>query len=196
MNINEIITASLKESHSTLEKIYNNDQFISSIEKASECLIDTYKSNGKILLAGNGGSAADCQHICAELVGRLNFDRKPLSAIALTTNSSNLTCISNDYGYDHVFVRQMEALALSHDSLIVYTTSGTSKNILSLIEQARKKLKYIISLTGQNTQQLQKYSDVVISVDSKKTTRIQEIHAIVGHILCECVEEKLFENLK
>ena len=196
MNINEIITASLKESHSTLEKIYNNDQFISSIEKASECLIDTYKSNGKILLAGNGGSAADCQHIWAELVGRLNFDRKPLSAIALTTNSSNLTCISNDYGYDHVFVRQMEALALSHDSLIVYTTSGTSKNILSLIEQARKKLKYIISLTGQNTQQLQKYSDVVISVDSKKTTRIQEIHAIVGHILCECVEEKLFENLK
>jgi D-sedoheptulose 7-phosphate isomerase len=196
MNINEIITASLKESQSTLEKIYNNDQFISSIEKASECLIDTYKSNGKILLAGNGGSAADCQHICAELVGRLNFDRKPLSAIALTTNSSNLTCISNDYGYDHVFVRQMEALALSHDSLIVYTTSGTSKNILSLIEQARKKLKYIISLTGHNTQQLQKYSDVVISVDSKKTTRIQEIHAIVGHILCECVEEKLFENSK
>ena len=90
----------------------------------------------------------------------------------------------------------MEALAQSHDSLIVYTTSGTSKNILSLIEQARKKLKYIISLTGQNTEQLQKYSDVVISVDSKKTTRIQEIHAIVGHILCECVEETMFANQK
>ena len=194
MNINEIITASLEESHTNLERVYKSEKFISSIKRASECLIDTYKLNGKILLAGNGGSAADCQHICAELVGRLNFDRNPLSAIALTTNSSNLTCISNDYGYEHVFVRQMEALAQSHDSLIVYTTSGTSKNILSLIEQARKKLKYIISLTGQNTEQLQKYSDVVISVDSKKTTRIQEIHAIVGHILCECVEETMFAN--
>ena len=196
MNINEIITASLEESHTNLERVYKSEKFISSIKRASECLIDTYKLNGKILLAGNGGSAADCQHICAELVGRLNFDRNPLSAIALTTNSSNLTCISNDYGYEHVFVRQMEALAQSHDSLIVYTTSGTSKNILSLIEQARKKLKYIISLTGQNTEQLQKYSDVVISVDSKKTTRIQEIHAIVGHILCECVEETMFANQK
>tara|TARA_B100001093_G_C26794853_1_gene1000646 strand:+ start:1015 stop:1548 length:534 start_codon:yes stop_codon:yes gene_type:complete len=168
--------------------------FIFQLDKASSLLIETFRNNGKVLLAGNGGSAADCQHIAAEFMGRLNFDRDPLPAISLTANTSNLTCIANDYGYDEIFTRQMMALAHESDSLIVYTTSGTSKNILKLIKEARGKLKSIISLTGSHTKDLDEFSDVVLSVKSSKTTRIQEIHAIAGHILCECVEESLFSK--
>ena len=127
-------------------------------------------------------------------MGRLNFDRAPLPAISLTSNTSNLTCIANDYGYEEIFTRQMHALAKENDSLIVYSTSGKSKNIIKLVEQARNKVKSIIALTGNYTEELSKYSDVVISVNSSKTTRIQEIHAIAGHIMCECVEESLFNN--
>ena len=151
---------------------------------------------GKVLLAGNGGSAADAQHIAAEFMGRLNFDRDPLPAIALTANSSNITCIANDYGYDHIFSRQANALAQKDDCLIVYSTSGKSKNILKLLAEIRPKVKHIIALTGMYTDELDKYSDVVLSVNSEKTTRIQEIHAIAGHILCECVEDTLFGHLK
>ena len=140
------------------------------------------------MLAGNG-SAADSQHIAAEFMGRLNFDRDPLPAIALTANTSNLTCIANDYGYEHIFSRQARALANENDALIVYSTSGKSKNILKLVQEARDKVKHIISLTGSYKDELAEYSDVVLSVKSMKTTRIQEIHAIAGHIICECVED-------
>lgn len=194
MDIAKIITNSLSASQRALKETLSAPEFVSSIEHASKKIIDTYKSKGKVLLAGNGGSAADCQHICAEFVGRLNFDREPLSAIALTTNSSNLTCIANDYGFEEIFVRQMYALAQENDSLLVYSTSGTSSNIINLIREARGKVRNIISLCGQYTNDLAEYSDVVISVKSDKTTRIQEIHAIVGHIICECVEENLFGN--
>ncbi len=192
MKIDKIIEDSLSSSRKTLEETLSQHEFASSIKLASEKIIDTYKKRGKVLLAGNGGSAADCQHICAELVGRLNFDREPLSAIALTTNSSNLTCIGNDYGYEEIFVRQMHAVAQENDTLLVYSTSGTSKNILKLIKEAKGKVQNIISLCGQHTDELSKYSDVVISVKSDKTTRIQEIHALAGHIICECIEEELF----
>ena len=147
-----------------------------------------------MLLAGNGGSAADCQHIAAEFMGRLNFDRKPLPAISLTANTSNLTCIANDYGYDEIFTRQMKALACKEDSLIVYSTSGKSSNIIKLVKDARKRVKTIVALTGEYTDELSEYCDSVLSVKSSKTTRIQEIHAIAGHIMCECVEETLFNT--
>ncbi len=146
-------------------------------------MINSYKKQGKVLLAGNGGSAADCQHICAELVGRLNFDRNPLPAIALTTNTSNLTCIANDYGYDDVFLRQLKGLGSKNDTLIVYTTSGKSKNIIEMISDASNYVDNVISLTGEYTKEVEKYSDVVISVPSRETTKIQEVHAVVGHIL-------------
>ena len=166
------------------------------MESASQFLVETFQSKGKVLLAGNGGSAADAQHIAAEFMGRLNFDRDPLPAIALTANTSNLTCIANDYGYEHIFSRQAHALAKENDSLIVYSTSGKSPNILKLAKEARKSVKYIISFTGSNKKDLANYSDVVLSVNSDKTTRIQEIHAIAGHIICECVEETLFGHMK
>ena len=118
------------------------------------------------------------------------------SIIALTANTSNLTCIANDYGYDHIFSRQAQALVQQNDSLIVYSTSGKSSNIIKLVKETRDKVRHIIALTGTYKDDLAQYSDVVISVNSNKTTRIQEIHAIAGHIMCECVEETLFKQTK
>ena len=194
MDIKDIIKLSLEESASVNAEASVDKDMISALSKASNLLIETFLNKGKILLAGNGGSAADCQHIAAEFIGRLNFDRDPLPAIALTSNTSNLTCIANDYGYEEIFTRQMHALANENDSLIVYSTSGKSKNIIKLVAEAKNKVKNIIALTGNYTEELSKYADVVISVKASKTTRIQEIHAIAGHIMCECVEETLFKT--
>tara|TARA_A200000113_G_scaffold186531_1_gene173717 strand:- start:242 stop:829 length:588 start_codon:yes stop_codon:yes gene_type:complete len=192
MDIKDIIKSSLEESALVNSEASVDNDLIVALSKASDLLIETFSSKGKILLAGNGGSAADCQHIAAEFMGRLNFDRDPLPAIALTANTSNLTCIANDYGYEEIFTRQMYALANENDSLIVYSTSGKSKNIIKLVAAAKNKVKSIIALTGSYTEEISKYADVVISVKTLKTTRIQEIHAIAGHIMCECVEESLF----
>ena len=165
-----------------------------SLRQAVELSQESLQRGGKLIFAGNGGSAADCQHIAAEFIGRLNFDREPLPAIALTANTSNLTCIANDYGYENIFSRQIQALANENDTLIVYTTSGKSKNIIKSVIEARQRLKSIISLTGPFSDELADFSDAILSVKTAKTTRIQEIHAIAGHIMCECVEETLFGN--
>jgi D-sedoheptulose 7-phosphate isomerase len=194
MDIKDIIKSSLEESALINSDASIDKDLISALSEASNLLIETFLKKGKVLLAGNGGSAADCQHIAAEFIGRLNFDRDPLPAIALTSNTSNLTCIANDYGFEEIFTRQMHALASENDSLIVYSTSGKSKNIIKLVAEAKNKVKNIIALTGNHTEELSNYADVVISVKSSKTTRIQEIHAIAGHIMCECVEERLFNN--
>ena len=127
MNLKNKIQNSLSESLKVSSDSEVDKEFIHGLEIASKLLIDTFKSKGKVLLAGNGGSAADSQHIAAEFMGRLNFDRDPLPAIALTANTSNLTCIANDYGYEHIFSRQARALANENDALIVYSTSGKSK---------------------------------------------------------------------
>ena len=194
MKFSESIIHILQESGRVNSESVIDSSFVNSLEKASQLLVDTFKSNGKVLLAGNGGSAADSQHIAAEFIGRLNFDRDPLPAIALTANTSNLTCIANDYGYENIFSRQAQALANKDDTLIVYSTSGKSSNILKLVKESRSRVKHIISLTGKNKDLLGKYSDVVLAVNSEKTTRIQEIHAIAGHIMCECVENSLFSK--
>ena len=194
MKFSESIIHILQESGRVNSESVIDSSFVDSLEKASQLLVDTFKNNGKVLLAGNGGSAADSQHIAAEFIGRLNFDRDPLPAIALTANTSNLTCIANDYGYENIFSRQAQALANKDDTLIVYSTSGKSPNILKLVKESRSRVKYIISLTGKNKDLLAKYSDVVLAVNSEKTTRIQEIHAIAGHIMCECVENSLFSK--
>jgi D-sedoheptulose 7-phosphate isomerase len=194
MTISDIINNSLNESSLVNKDAVIDQKFVQQLKVAADLLIDTFRNNGKVLLAGNGGSAADCQHIAAEFIGRLNFDRKPLPAIALTANTSNLTCIANDYGYENIFSRQIQALANENDTLIVYTTSGKSKNIIKSVIEARPRLKSIISLTGAFSDELAGYSDAILSVKTAKTTRIQEIHAIAGHIMCECVEETLFSN--
>ena len=194
MKTANIIKSSLEKSSLLNSEVMLDKDFFNALSNASIKLIETFNNGGKVLLAGNGGSAADCQHIAAEFIGRLNFDRDPLPAISLTANTSNLTCIANDYGYDEIFTRQMHALANSNDALIVYTTSGKSSNIIKLVHEAKGKVGSIIALTGEYTEDLNQYCDVIVSVKSPKTTRIQEIHAIAGHIMCECVEETLFNN--
>ena len=138
MKLKDIINNNLKESVIVNTEADLDNEFIDGLELASKLLIETFKNKGKVLLAGNGGSAADAQHIAAEFMGRLNFDRDPLPAIALTANTSNLTCIANDYGYEHIFSRQAHALADVNDSMIVYSTSGKSKNILKLVKETRR----------------------------------------------------------
>lgn len=163
------------------------------IVEAARIILDAYKIGGKLLLIGNGGSAADAQHIAAELTGRFKLDRPALPAIALTTNTSSLTALANDYGYDTVFSRQLEALASDKDILIAISTSGISPNILNAVELARSKGLFTIGLTGKNINKLGDLSDLIIAVPSNDTARIQEAHITIGHILCHLIEADLFK---
>tara|TARA_B100001027_G_scaffold197197_1_gene154519 strand:- start:148 stop:735 length:588 start_codon:yes stop_codon:yes gene_type:complete len=194
MMIDSLIAHSLNKSKKVINEALDSENFRQSLKGAAELIIETYNNKGKVILAGNGGSASDSQHICAEFVGRFNFDRPSLPAIALTANSSNLTCISNDYGYKNVFSRQISAYGEPNDTLIVYTTSGKSENIIELVNTARTQVKNIIAMTGSNADLLYKKCDVIISVDSDNTPKIQEVHAIAGHMICESVEHVLFGN--
>lgn len=163
-----------------------------NIAEASRKIIKAYQAGGKVLLIGNGGSAADAQHIAAELVGRFKMERKALPAIALTTDTSLLTAMANDYGYDSVFRRQVEGLAGKNDVLIAITTSGTSPNILKAVEAARSKGMLVIGLTGKTGGKLKDMVDLAIVVPSDNTQRIQEAHITIGHIICHLVENELF----
>jgi len=161
------------------------------IEAAGEQLINTLKQGGKVLLCGNGGSAADCQHIAAELVVRYEKKRKALAAIALTTDSSILTAHANDFDFETVFSRQIEALGNDKDCLIAISTSGKSKNILRAVEAAKSKGMIIIGLTGCEGGDLSKQATVSVIVPSVVTARIQEAHILIGHWWCGVIEEAL-----
>jgi len=151
-------------------------------------------AGGKLLIAGNGGSAADAQHIAAELTGRFVRERKPLPAIALHANTSALTAIGNDYGYEQVFARELSALASPGDVLLAISTSGNSKNILRAIEAARSKKLAVIGLTGESGGHLRAACDLCLCVPSKSTARIQEMHITIGHAICELLEEALTQE--
>ena len=161
------------------------------IEAAGEQLINTLKQGGKVLLCGNGGSAADCQHIAAELVVRYEKKRKALAAIALTTDSSILTAHANDFGFETVFSRQIEALGNDKDCLIAISTSGKSKNMLRAVEAAKSKGMIVIGLTGCEGGELSKQATVSVIVPSVVTARIQEAHILIGHWWCGAIEEAL-----
>lgn len=163
------------------------------ISKAVELTIRTYKNGNKVLLCGNGGSAADCQHIAAELVGRFKKDRKALAAIALTTNTSVITAISNDYGYDLLFARQVEALGKRGDILFALSTSGNSVNIIKAVKLAKKLGLITIGLIGGDGGKLKKIVDLSIVVPAKSSDRIQEVHITIGHIICDLVERELLK---
>ncbi len=156
------------------------------------CLISSaLKSGRKLLLCGNGGSAADAQHIAAELVGRFGRERMALAAVALNENSAVLTALGNDYGFAHVFARQVEALGERGDVLIALSTSGRSQNVLLACDAARNKGMYILGLTGEDGGDLKNRCDLCLCVPSRSTPRIQEMHILIGHILCELVEQAL-----
>lgn len=161
------------------------------IEKASDLITNSLRRGGKLILMGNGGSAADAQHIAAEFVGKYNIARKGLPAIALTTNSSTITAIGNDFGYDKVFYRQIEALATKKDVVIAISTSGNSKNVIRAIELAKKNKIDTIGMTGKNGGKLSTLVDIAIRVPSSNTQHIQESHIMIGHIIVDLVEEKL-----
>ncbi len=161
------------------------------IEAAAELLINTLQQGGKILLCGNGGSAADCQHIAAEFVVRYEKKRRALAAIALTTDSSILTAHANDFDFDTVFSRQVEALGNSNDCLIAISTSGNSGNVLKAVTAARAKGMTVIALTGGTGGDLLEQATLAVIVPSKITARIQEAHILIGHYWCGVVEERL-----
>lgn len=158
---------------------------------AAQVLIDAYRSGNKAIFLGNGGSAADAQHMAAELVGRYLHERSPLPALALTTNTSAVTAIANDYGFDQIFARQVEALAVAGDVVIGISTSGNSANIVEAFLSARRLGMKTIALTGRTGGRLATISDILLNVPSDDTPRIQESHTLIGHTLCEAIESAL-----
>lgn len=164
------------------------------IEKCVKMIVEAFRKNKKVLLAGNGGSASQAQHIAAEFVGRYKMERRALPSIALTTDTSILTAVSNDYSFDNVFSRQIEALGNEGDIFISLSTSGNSKNLVNAVNEARKKKMEIIGLYGKDGGLLKGTSDIEIIVPSKNTPRIQEAHLMILHIVCELVDEGLFKR--
>ena len=162
------------------------------IVRAVELCLASLRSDGKILFAGNGGSAADAQHWAGELVSRFYYDRPGLPAIALTTDTSILTAIGNDYGYDYTFARQVEALGRRGDVLVVISTSGNSPNILRAAQAARDRGIYVVGFTGQGGGKLAPLSDVCFRIPSDETPRIQEGHEFIGHLLCPLIEAAMY----
>jgi len=162
-----------------------------AVSSAVDIISASLESGGLLLIAGNGGSAADAQHIAAELTGRFLRERQPLRALALHGNTSALTAIGNDYGYEHVFARELSAHARPGDVLLAISTSGNSRNILRAIEVAREHKVTVIGLSGDSGGQMRTACDLCISVPSKSTARIQEMHITIGHAICELLEERL-----
>jgi len=161
------------------------------IEKSINYIKNSINSGGKIIFFGNGGSASDSQHLCAEFVGRYKKDRSPLAAISLNTDTSILTAVANDMGYEKVFERQVEALAKKEDVIFAISTSGNSKNVINAVVAGKKKGIKIIALTGKNDSELSNLSDVSIKVPSDKVNHIQEMHIIIGHFICEIIEKNI-----
>lgn len=186
----------LNESINVKTRLLNDEITIRKINKAFNLILESLDKGGKIIFAGNGGSAADSQHLAAEFVSRFMFDRPGLPSIALTTDTSVITAIGNDYGYELLFKRQLQALANNNDIFIGISTSGNSKNIINALEFCNEINIKSIGLTGSNKGIMNSLCSLTIEVPSNKTSFIQESHIAVGHILCMLVEEKLYGNLK
>jgi len=182
------IQNSLEASRQMVEQCLADQALQVALVKAVNCCVKALKSGGKLMFAGNGGSAAEAQHFSAEMVGRFLKERKPLASVALSTDTSALTAIGNDYGYDQVFSRQVEALGRSGDVLIVLSTSGRSKNILAAMRAAAALGVATIAFTGREPREMGALADVVLNVPSSDTPQIQEGHLILGHLLCGLVE--------
>ncbi len=192
MNKEKFITDSLNQSAETKQKILQHCK--DDILRAVDILTNTFKNKNKLLLCGNGGSAADCQHIATELVIRLShhINRPALPAIALTTDSSNLTAGGNDIGFDNIFARSVEGLGNKGDTLLAISTSGNSENIIRAVKKAKEKGMKVISLLGGNGGKLKDIVDLPVIIPSSNVQRIQEGHITVAHIICELVEEELY----
>jgi D-sedoheptulose 7-phosphate isomerase len=182
----------IADSAATKQAILENEPLLDLLVEVAQKCVEVYKNGKKILIAGNGGSAADAQHFAAELVGRYGFDRPSLPSLALTTDTSALTAIGNDYGYDHVFSRQLEGLGVEGDLFIGISTSGNSQNVLNAFESAKVRGITTVALTGRDGGKMGQMADYAIIIPSDKTPRIQESHLLVEHIICDIIEKEIF----
>lgn len=186
------IAAALAHKQQIVAALATDNQLHQALLAATNLCLESLSNGGKLLLVGNGGSAGDCQHIAAELVGRYGFDRPGLPAIALTTDTSALTAISNDYGYPAVFSRQVEALGKPGDVLLGLSTSGNSVNVINALVAARQIGLGCIGLTGRGGGAMREHCDILIDIPAQETASIQEGHIMMGHILCDLIEKALF----
>lgn len=190
----EYVTGEFRDSIALKQSVLEDTALMQQVTDLGHLLIDRYKQGSKLLVAGNGGSAADAQHIAAEFVSRFNFDRPGLPALALTTDTSILTAVGNDYGYDQLFRRQVEANGVAGDVFLGISTSGNSANILEALQACRDKGITALGLTGGSGGKMRELCDHCICVPSDDTPRIQEVHILIGHIFCAMVELALFEK--
>lgn len=187
----DIIENQLNEVHNSFTRLAKDDSTLRNIEKVTQMIVSSINSGGKVMVCGNGGSAADAQHFVAEFIGRFYFDRQPLPAIALTTDTSIITCVANDYSYEDIFARQVTALGKKNDVLIGISTSGSSGNVSKAVESAKDVGCKTVLLTGNREGSINSMCDVIVAVPSGDTPRIQEMHLFVEHMICELVESAL-----
>ena len=194
MDKKSLIIKSIENNIKTKQQILEDKGLLTEIENVIDEMVRAFNNDKKVLLCGNGGSAADAQHIAAELSGKFYLDREPLFAEALHANTSFLTAVANDYSYNEVFARAVKAKGRRGDVLIGISTSGNSPNIIKAIETANKLKMITVGFTGQNGGKMKGLCRYLIKVPSNDTPRIQEVHILIGHIICEIVEKKIFEN--
>ncbi len=190
--MNNIILKSFKDSIALKESVLNNKTILNAISDTTKICINALKNGNKILIAGNGGSAADAQHFAAELVGRFYLNRKGLAAIALTTDTSIITAIGNDFGYEQIFKKQVEGLGKEGDIFFGISTSGNSNNIMEAIHECKDKNIKVIGLTGKDGGKMAPLCDINICIPGIITPRIQECHSLIIHIICEIIEKEIF----
>ncbi len=188
----KFIANQVKKSYEIKQAIYNDKKLMNLIKEVALVVTKAYKKGNKTLIAGNGGSAADAQHIAGEFVSRFYFDREGLPSIALTTDTSILTAIGNDYGYEKLFARQVQANGRKGDIFIGISTSGNSKNIIEALKECKNKGIITVGLTGESGGVMKELCNYCICVPSDETPRIQESHILIGHIICSVVEEEIF----
>jgi len=186
------IQAIIEKSIATKQQIISDKTLMVTVQKISDAIVNCYKNGGKVLFCGNGGSAADAQHLAAELSGRFYFDRPPLEAEALHVNSSYVTAIANDYSYNDIYSRYVNGVGKAGDIIIGFSTSGNSENIVRALAVAKEKNLITVGLTGETGGKMKDLSDFLLNVPSTDTPRIQESHIMLGHIFCEIVEQQLF----
>jgi len=196
VTMHKTIINQINDSIEVKRSILSNDSMLKDIAKAASNIIDAYNNKKKTLLAGNGGSAGDAQHIAGEFVSRFNFNRPGLPSIALSTDSSIMTAVSNDYGFKQIFARQIQAQGSQGDVFIGISTSGNSENLIEALKACKEAGIYTIGLTGQTGGAMKELCDICLKVPSTDTPRIQESHILIGHIICGLVEESLFGHLK
>ncbi len=194
MSFHQRITSRLQEAADLHRQILDDPYCHHQINLVIDAFRETLAHDGKILFCGNGGSAADAQHLAAELSGRFYHDRSPIFAEALHGNTSYLTAVGNDLGFSHIYARAVEAKGRKGDVLVALSTSGKSENVVEAVKKAQEVGMKVVALTGEESGSMEQYSDWIIKIPSRNTPRIQEGHILVGHIICECVEEALFDD--